>query len=180
MNRKQFLKNCAGGLCSCTAIGLLIPTPSAAAESKPPEDWRWPFVKKRYARLIEILAGKINEAALNEILRESGYSCAQETSSVRKHKGDLDGYIRELKERGGEDVTYDREQGIITVTGPERDDCFCPLITKKLTPQVACNCSLGWQECALETVLGKKVKVALKDSVLRGGKRCIFEIQVLA
>jgi hypothetical protein len=23
MNRKQFLKNCAGGLCSCAAIGLV-------------------------------------------------------------------------------------------------------------------------------------------------------------
>ena len=28
------------------------------------------------------------------------------------------------------------------------------------------------------TVLGKKVSVELKESVLRGGKRCVFEVRV--
>ena len=46
MNRKQFLRNCACTFCSCAAIGALVPTLSAA-EAKPAEDWRLPFVKRR-------------------------------------------------------------------------------------------------------------------------------------
>jgi len=57
MNRKQFLKNCACGLCSCAAVGLLAPTPSTAAETKPLEDWLFPFIKQRYAKPFEILSG---------------------------------------------------------------------------------------------------------------------------
>jgi predicted ArsR family transcriptional regulator len=75
-------------------------------------------------------------------------------------------------------VTYDREKGVITVVGPERGDCFCPLIDCKYTPKSACNCSLGWQQHVYETVLGKKVQVELKESVLRGGKRCVFVVRV--
>jgi hypothetical protein len=37
---------------------------------------------------------------------------------------------------------------------------------------------LGWQQHTWETLLQKKVTVELKESVLRGGKRCIFEIRV--
>jgi predicted ArsR family transcriptional regulator len=66
------------------------------------------------------------------------------------------------------------------VTSPERSDCFCPLISVAAkTPEVVCNCSLGWHSKTWETVTGKKVEVQLKESVLRGGKRCVFEVRVL-
>ncbi len=42
-----------------------------------------------------------------------------------------------------------------------------------------CNCSLGWQQYTCEMLLGKKVQVELKDSVVRGGRRCVFHIRVL-
>lgn len=179
MNRKQFLKTCAGTLCGCAAAGMIAPGGIAAAEAKPPEDWRLPFVKKRYAKLIGILAGKVDEATLNEILRQLGYSCAGGYSLVKKHQGDVDGFIREFKKQANEDITYDREKGIVSVVGPERGDCFCPLIDKNLMSGKVCNCSLGWQQCTYETLLGKKVRVELKESVLRGGKRCVFEIRIL-
>jgi hypothetical protein len=47
------------------------------------------------------------------------------------------------------------------------------------TPPVVCNCSLGWHKGTWETVTGRKVRVSLKESVLRGGKRCVFEVQLL-
>ena len=40
MNRKEFLKNCACGLCSCAAAGLIAPESAPAAEAKAPDDWR--------------------------------------------------------------------------------------------------------------------------------------------
>jgi predicted ArsR family transcriptional regulator len=177
MNRKQFLSDCACALCSCAAAGLITQN-AAAEETKPAEDWRLPFVKQRYAKLIEILAGKVDEATLTEILRQLGYSCASGYWLIKQHKGDVDGFIREFKKQANEDITYDREKGIVTVVGPERTECFCPLIQKNLTSAKVCNCSLGWQQCTYETLLGRKVQVQLTESVLRGGKRCCFQIRV--
>ena len=179
MNRQQFLKNCACTLCSCAAIGMIPPADATAADNKQPEDWRLPFVTKRYAKLIEILADKVDDATLNEILRQLGYSCASGYGLIQKHKGDVDGFIREFKKQANEDIVYDREKGVVTVVGPERGDCFCPLIDRKITSSKVCNCSLGWQQYTYETLFGKKVEVELKESVLRGGKRCVFEIRIL-
>jgi hypothetical protein len=180
MNRKQFLKNCACTLCSCAAVGVISPAGATAAENPPPENWRLGFVKKRYAKLIEILAGKMDDATLNEILRQLGYDCASNYSVLRKHKGDVDGFIREFKKQTNEDIAYDREKGIVTIVSPERTECTCPLIAKNLTSSKVCNCSLGWQQCAYETLLGKKVQVELTESVLGGGKRCCFQVRVLS
>ena len=178
MNRKEFLQNCACAVCPCAMVGLIAPGEAYAAEAKPPEDWRLPFVKKRYAKLIEILSGKVDDSTLNDILRQVGYDCASGYSLIQQHKGDVDGFIREFKQKANEDITYDRERGIITVVGPERDNCYCPLNDRSVSSGRVCNCSLGWQQCAYETLLGRKVEVELKESVLRGGKRCVFVVRV--
>ena len=181
MNRKQFLKHWACGLCSCTALGALAPAMSIAAEDKKPEDWRLPFVKKRYAKLLEILGGTVSDADLSGILRQLGAYCASLSSMrplIQKHRGDVEGFAAELK-KSNVDITYDREKGILTVTGPETTECFCPFVDKKLTSAKACDCSLGNQEDAYGTLLGKKVRAEVKESVLRGGKRCAFQIRVL-
>jgi hypothetical protein len=195
MNRKQFLKNCAGSLCCCFAAGGLAPAALSAAETNAPgtnspgkpistnsaEAWRSKFVQRRYAKLIEILGGRMDEPALNEILRNLGNYCSGTDNRLQKFRGDFDGYQKYLNQSpSGDQVTFDRKQGVITMTGPERNDCWCPLISLRTnTPKVACNCSLGWQQHTWETVLGKPVKVELVESVLHGGKRCIFKIHVL-
>jgi len=178
MNRKQFLKNCACGLCSCAAVGLLASTSPAADEAEPREDWRFPFIRQRYAKLFEILSAKLSDAELTETLRQLGAYCASKGQLIQKHKGDIDGYIREFQKLSGDEIVYDREKRIITVTGAERGGCFCPLVDRKLMSKKMCDCSLGWQQYAFQTLLGKKVKVELKESVLRGSRRCAFRIHV--
>jgi len=162
------------------AAGVLVPTDASAAETTPPEDWRLKFVRRRYAKLIEILSGRMDEKALTEILHDLGNYCSSTDSRLQTYRGDFDGYRKHIKQTAsGDDVTYDRKQGIITMTSAERTDCFCPLISvQNQTPKIVCNCSLGWQQQTWETVLGKKVQVELKESVLRGGKRCVFQIHV--
>lgn len=183
MDRKQFFSTCAAGLCACAA-GSLIPTSSLAASETPnPDDWRLRFVKERYAGLLRILSGRMDEKSLNEILHDVGAYCSGlGDQTLVQHRGDFDGFCNLIK-RGvsGDDVTWDREKGVITMTSPERSDCFCPLNSRhQNTPPAVCNCSLGWQQHTWETLLQKKVRVELKESVLRGGKRCVFEIHVLA
>jgi predicted ArsR family transcriptional regulator len=180
MNRQQFLKTCACGLCSCFAAGMLAPENLSAAETAPAEDWRLKFVKRRYAKLIEILSTRMDEKTLNETLHDLGGFCSSTDKKLETYREDFDGYREHIKQTvSGDDVAYDRETGVITMTSPERADCFCPLISvHNQTPKVVCNCSLGWQQKTWEMVLGKKVQVELVESVLRGGKRCVFKIHV--
>jgi predicted hydrocarbon binding protein len=177
MDRKHFLKTCAGGLCACATVGGLTPVLATAAPAA--ADWRLPFVKQRYAKLLGILSDKVDEPTLNDILRLLGRHCASTYSLTEKHRGDVDGFIQEFQQQTKEEISYDREMGLITIVGPERDDCFCPLVDRRTISGQVCNCSLGWQEYTYETLLERRVEVTLKESVVRGGKRCVFEIRML-
>jgi hypothetical protein len=178
MNRQEFIKTCAGGLCTC-AVASTLGTARLAAEEKPAkEDWRLPFAQARYGKLLDILTVQLGEPPLIETLRQLGGFCASGMQLLAKHKGNVDAFIREFGEKYGEAITFDREKGIITIVGPERTTCFCPLVNTHTTPKVVCNCSLGWQQQVYETLLEKPVEVTLKESVLRGGKHCVFEIRI--
>jgi hypothetical protein len=176
MNRIEFLKSCACGLCSCAAAGVVAPVDAAAAETAPAESPRLGFAQRRYAKLLEILSGRMEPKALNEILHDLGSYCST-TGKQQKYRGDFEGFCKYVREQGNEDISFDHEKGVITMTSPGRTDCFCALHSRQAhTPEVVCNCSLGWQQRTWETVLGKPVKVELAESVLRGGKRCVFKI----
>lgn len=184
MNRKEFLKNCVCGVCTCALAGPLIasaPAADAATAAKPVEDWRLHFVKQRYARLLEILSRRMDGDTLNNTLLElGGYCSGLGDETLAKFRGNPDGYRQMVKQSlSGDNITYDWEKGVITMSSEERTDCFCPLISRlDHTPPVACNCSLGWQKHTWETLLQRPVTVELKESVLRGGKRCTFIIRI--
>jgi len=180
MDRKQFLKGCAGGLCACAAAACMPGTVEAAEAIK--EDWRWGFLRRRYAKLIDLLSETMDEETLNQTLFKLGTYCSAEYDGMlAKYRGDVDGFSEQIRQTSsGDIVTYDRERGVVTMTSPDRTDCFCPLNSVKAkTPEAVCNCSLGWQQHSWETVLQKKVRVELKEAVLRGGKRCTFAIHIL-
>lgn len=179
MDRKEFLKSCAGGLCACAAAGFVPVEEVSAAETAKKDDWRLPFVKRRYGKMLQVLSTKMDEKSLNDTLYQVGTHCSSLGDEwIKKYRGDFDGFCKSIKNGvSGDTVTYDREKGILTMASDERTECFCPLVGAD-TPNVVCNCSLGWQQHTWETFFQKKVKVELKESVLRGGKRCVFEIQV--
>lgn len=181
MNRTEFLKTCSGCLCGCVAGVAIAQAASHAADGSPAEDWRLRFMRRRYARLIGILSERTDGTTLNAILHELGRYCASTDARLQQFRGNLDGYRAHIRQTAsGDDVVFDQEKSTITVTSPERRDCFCPLISMtERTPEVVCNCSQGWHRETWETVTTKKVQVALKESVLRGGKRCVFQIHVL-
>lgn len=178
MNRKQFLNTCVGGACACAVTSVIPSSALAADQPKPAEDWRIPFIKRRYGKLLELLEGQMDESKLNDLLQHLGAYCAMSSSHLNAHKGDIDGFIKDFKAMANEDISYDRNSQIVTIVGPERSECFCPLVDTKATTKTVCNCSLGWQKHTYETLLGKKVHVELTESVVRGGKRCTFKVHV--
>jgi predicted ArsR family transcriptional regulator len=159
-----------------------VAAPAITAEAAKPEDWRVPFVKERYAKLLQVLSNRMGEEELTATLHEVGGYCAGTFgAALEKYRGDFDGFAEFIRNDGsGDFATYDRERNVITASSNERTDCICPLngVAQK-TPTVVCNCGMGWHQYAWKTLLQKNVRVELKESVLRGGKRCTFEIHIL-
>jgi len=173
MDRKQFLKACTGGLCACAAAAL----PGAAADAPAkPDDWRLGFVKQRWARMLAILSQKMDPPALVSALEDMGSFCAsQGDEKIRKFAGNVDGFRDEVQKNPAMSIVRDGAR--YTQSYRPGGDCFCPFNSLAAkTPDVMCNCSVGWAKHNWAIVLGKPVNVALKDSVLRGGKACTFEI----
>lgn len=177
MDRKEFLKGAATGLCACAAACFPV-----AAETPQTTDWRFGFVQRRYTKLISMLSETMSDAELQRTLIQLGSYCSSEGDQVLdRYKGDVEGFAAQSRtSSSGDSVTYDRDRQVVTMTSPDRTDCFCPLNSVKAkTPGMVCNCSLGWQKHTWEKILQKKVRVELKEAVLRGDKRCTFEIHIL-
>jgi hypothetical protein len=177
VDRKTFIRGCACGFYA-GAAGL-IPAESLSAADVKPEDWRTRFVQRRYPELLEILSRRMGADALKDVLSELGSRCSSfDDASTKKYRGDLEAFGAYIaKGVSGDTVTYDPATRVLTMASPERTSCFCPFLGAK-APEMACNCSLGWQKHTWETFFQKKVTVDLKESVLRSGKRCVFEIHV--
>jgi predicted hydrocarbon binding protein len=176
MNRRSFVRDCLGGVCACAAAGA-APVLAAAPAPGVPEDRRLAFIQARYGKLLEILSVRHGDAEVDATLRELGRFCASGMSLLARHRSHVDDFAREFGEEAGESVTVDHARGIITVVGPERTDCYCPLVDHLTCPKTVCCCSLGWQQQVYETLLGRPVEVRLVESVVRGGKRCRFEVR---
>ncbi len=173
MDRKEFLRACTGGLCACAAA--LVP---AAAAEPAKEDWRFGFIKRRYAKLLTALGGRVEQPALVASLREMGDYCSSEgDEQTRKFAGNIDGFAKEIA-KNGSTITRHEDGKTITLTYDPKGDCFCPFNSIAVkTPSVMCECSAGWARHTWRIILERDVKVEVKDSVLRGGKTCKFEIR---
>ncbi|MFZ0033553.1 MAG: hypothetical protein WAK60_01015 [Sedimentisphaerales bacterium] len=191
MNRKEFLKmGCGAGLCGCAGLSFLAqlargqtaekkqkePEHPAVKELQRKQNW----VKKVFTRMLETMGETVDEPTRLKILMSMGRQCANLGGWPTRYKGNPEGFWNEVLARWKETAEYDKENGIITITSSERTDCTCIFVDKEKTPPYFCDCSLGWQTEMYETIFSKPVKVELVESVLRGGKRCVFKIQILS
>jgi predicted hydrocarbon binding protein len=141
--------------------------------------WKQNWVKKVFTRMLETMGMTVDEPTRQKILTSMGRQCANLGGWPTKYKGNPEGFWNEVLTRWKETAEYDKENGIITVTSSERTDCTCIFVDKEKTPAYFCDCSLGWQSEMYETIFSKPVKVEPVESVLRGGKCCVFKIQIL-
>lgn len=186
MERNDFMKVCAAGVCGCSVLGLMAPlsaqTQSGQAQaSTVPTDSellkrQLDFVHERFANLISIMGENIDNATRDKILLSLGRECAQGYSPLfQKYCGDLQGFLAAIKTRWVDRTEYDETTGTLRVIGKIRP-CVCPLAKAGRTPGDFCSCTVGWNQFAFSTVLGKPVTVELEESVLRGGSRCTHRI----
>lgn len=183
MERRDFLKSaCTAGLCSCavaTLIGADEPKPEAAPAAPPPkEDWRIAFGKTRYAKLVSVVAAKVEPQTFAEIIEEVGQFCSGQ-GFAKDFVGNLDGYCAEMRKRWGAKAEIDHARGVVLVAfDVPGGDCACPLMGKGLVPAAACRCSVGAIRQSFTVVTQRAVTCELKESALRGDTRCAFEVRL--
>jgi predicted hydrocarbon binding protein len=195
MERREFLTHTCGlGACACSTLFLLSEQGATAAEEnegkntqeKLGEDlhkelgklrWWSGHARNQIAKLMELLQGHLDEKTRIGIMEQMGRNCAKSIGWAEKYRGNTEGFFQHMNNHNGETFTYDKEKGVITIVTRERD-CDCKLADSKKTPPYYCYCSAGWQKYTYETILGKSVDVKIKESVLFGQPRCVFEITV--
>ncbi len=177
MDRKEFLKSACGlGVCGCAVSLLGAASPLQAAEA-PAEDQRLAFARYQLAKLLGFMAAGAPAEACAGILENTGRECAKLGQLGARFKGDPEGYFAAARKTWGTDFAWDKRKGVVTVAVAE-GDCGCPLVDKRRTPAVWCNCSVGYQKESFEAIFGRSVHARLKESKLSGAKRCVFEVSL--
>jgi predicted hydrocarbon binding protein len=177
VDRKEFLKNMCGlGVCGCAGsfLGLAGPVSAEQADAK---DQRLAFARYQLAKMVGFMAADLTSEDCAAIIEKTGRECAKLGQLQMKFKGDPEGYFAAIKKNWGTDSSWDKEKGLIIVAVAE-GECSCPMVDNKRTPAIWCNCSVGYQKEAFETVFGRPVQASLKESKLSGSKRCVFEVKL--
>jgi len=189
INRKDFVKGCAAAICGS---GISCTGKSSAAQVAEEHSGdcdlkqltqvrdRADAARLRFSRLIEIIEDRLPEDRRKAILRALGGRCADtyRAALLDRYKGDIEGFLAEGRRNWMAEATYDKEKGTIRIVdkGPS---CSCPMVKVGNTPPSFCDCTLGWQEEAYSEILGKRVKAELEESILRGGKKCVYRITII-
>ena len=185
--RKEFLKDCAfvacaaGRCCSAKASHASAQDQSQPCSSKELSDTRnrAEAARLRFSKLVEIIETRLPEQERKQMLHALGGKCADTYPGalLDRYKGNIQGFLEEGRHNWMAEAVYDEANGTIRVVdkGP---GCSCAMVKEGVTPPSFCDCTLGWQEAAYSTILGRPVRARLEESVLRGGKKCIYRIKV--
>ena len=182
MRRKDFIKAaCTLGACSCAGFSLWGEDSASSGRKADSEvdqlKGRLDFIRTRFAKLLAGLGSDVDEDTRKKVLESMGRECARQfKSQTGQFAGNPRGYIEQVQKWWVEKAEYDEAAGTLRITDKQRH-CTCPFVDERLTPPDFCNCTLGWQRETYTMIFGKPVKVELEESILRGGKRCIFRIQ---
>jgi predicted ArsR family transcriptional regulator len=187
VKRENFIRLCAGCACSGAAFTATLAQgqeqPDAALQPDKPDigelEWQLNASRHRFAKLIAILGEELDEAVRKKILRRLGAECARGYAALfEKYRGNINGFLEEIRRQWVAEAVYDEKAGTLRIVdrGPR---CTCPLVMPGTTPGTFCDCTLGWQQAAYSAVLGKPVAVKLEESILRGGKRCVFRVRAI-
>jgi predicted ArsR family transcriptional regulator len=187
VRRENFIRLCAGCACSGAAFAAALAQaqeqPAAAPQPDKPDsgelEWQLNACRQRFAKLLSILDEDLDEPVRKKILRRLGAECAQGYSALfAKYKGNINGFLDEVRRQWVAEAVYDEKAGSLRIVD-RATRCTCPLVKPGTTPAAFCDCTLGWQQAAYSAVLGKPVAVELEESILRGGKRCVFRVHII-
>jgi len=181
MERKTFLKNLA-------VAGAVIPCCSglAQAESGKCDGAQCTSDAKAVRQFLSDFLAKeeatLNRDALLKLMEQRGRNCCRALDFRQKLIQDSQGSVDKLVELMGKIVgpaNCQREGDTITLIYPV-DHCVCGWSPKRepRPDDPYCECSRANNQTLFETVAGKPVQVKVLESPRRGGKHCVFHIQL--
>ena len=179
VTRQDFMKCCALGVCSA-----FLPEPAIASATDDAGDLQWKLdaSRVRYAKFIQIVKSGTDDVGYKRLLQSLGRECAMQHRSrtFDKYKGNIKGFLAAIQGPSGwvAEAQYDEAKGTIRIVD-RASTCTCPLVEQGVTPADQCDCTLGWQEETYSRILERPVKAELEESILRGGKRCVFRIRAV-
>lgn len=187
LNRKDFVKCCAAACAAglgCAGAARKAHAAGESAACNPTElvnlKNRSDAAQFRFARLIETLEKRIPAEERSQLLHALGTRCSDtyRPALIDRYQGNLKGFLEEGLRQWMAEAHYDEAAGTIRVVdkGPS---CSCPMVKVGETPGSFCDCTLGWQEATYSRIVGKPVKAELEESILRGGKRCVYRMKIL-
>lgn len=185
MTRKDFVKNCA--MACAAGLGCASSKQTHAAQQaacNPAEladiKSRSDAAQLRFARLIETIETSVSAEERQRMLHALGAKCSEtyRPALIDRYVGNLKGFLEQGRREWMAEAHYDEAAGTIRVVdkGPS---CSCPMVKVGETPGSFCDCTLGWQEATYSRMLGRPVKAELEESILRGGKRCVYRMKIL-
>ncbi len=184
ITRGQFFQCCATAACSLVPLTLL-PPPARAEDGNPETDWyksQLDQARVRFAEMLRVIDRTVDDSTRKKILENVGRECARQFSDAtwKKYEGNIKDYLVVIQKPDGwvESAVYDEANGTLTITD-KAHRCSCPLVKQGTTPASQCECTLGWQRETYSRILGKPVDAVLLKSVLRGDKRCVYQIRIL-
>lgn len=181
MTRNDFITWCTGA-CSCAGLAVLA-GPPVEAQTAPRDidriQGKVDFAQKRFAALVAILDETLDESQRKKVWERLGREHGREYRNLTdRYQGNLKGFLDDIRREWVETAEYDPAKGTIRIVD-KSPVCTCPLVRRDLTPPSFCDCTLGWQKEVYSAVTGRPVEATLEESILRGGNRCVFRIQIL-
>lgn len=200
MDRKEFLvKATQVGVACCgislfgeAALGAASRAVQDAARPAPPltpDARRIEWAKIWAKRFFDVLDQELDEPTRRRIMEHNGTVCHEGSLNGKTPpQATVDEMVKSIADYNGAD-SIRREGNVIYfnyVKNPRGlrvadGYCLCPLVEDG-PPGLSgtfCYCSVGYVRHMFETVLRKKAKVDLLDSVKRGGKSCKFRVELL-
>lgn len=136
------------------------------------------FTERWVKNLIDSIDSQLDRKSKIRLMESCGRACAR-GGAIREAKacGDnLDKLLSKLKQWiGKENVRKDGKRVFL-----DYRKCLCQLVSEgslKLS-DTYCYCSVGWLKEMFEEVIGKPVKVDLKESIKSGGEMCRFVVRL--
>ncbi len=192
MDRKQFLKSCGMGAVGAAVASALGVRPGVAADAGPTHTCgeRIDFAERWAGRFMKVLDETVDEPTRVRLMQANGKACfeqwLQRSGTVIEPLPFAD-WVRKIEAAGPrEDVRVEGNTVYFQFTGNVKGQpapegfCLCDLMESKpkgISPTY-CECSVGYVRELFGRRFGRPVTVALLESVLRGGRRCRFRIDV--
>lgn len=138
-----------------------------------------------FAEWICDLLGQVHSPETARMIENCGKYCAERAGTVelmRILRAEAKGLESrtELLEFLAEKtpIRFEAEEGGF-ITHLDNCECNCKMLPElSRNSEVLCSCTKGYQAAMWEEFFGKPVEVEIVETLLRGGRECVFRVKV--